>query len=97
MRRDAATGVYYHADETGYEWDGSFFAGGFPFVEGGGFPFVEGGGFPFVEGGGFPFVEGSVWVNGLDWLDEYDWNNDPHIWSAGLTETMSVNQWVPQE
>ncbi|MCP3961593.1 MAG: S8 family serine peptidase, partial [bacterium] len=104
-RRDTVTGIYYHADQVGYEWDGSFFAGGFPFIEGGGFPFIEGGGFPFIEGGGFPFIEGggfpfiegSVVVSGLDWLGDFTWTTTPYVWSSGLMETMSVNQWVPQE
>ncbi len=53
--------------------------------------------FPFIEGGGFPFIEGSVAVAGLDWLGDYTWTSTPYVWSAGLMETMSVNQWVPQE
>ncbi len=107
-RYNPTTGEFYHDDQAGFEWAGGWpfiegggwpfiEGGGWPFIEGGGWPFIEGGGWPFIEGGGWPFIEGSVNVNGLDWLDEYDWNNNPHVWSSGLTETMSVNQWVPQE
>ncbi len=31
------------------------------------------------------------------WITGIPWENDPRVWTGGLTETMPIKVWAPQE
>jgi hypothetical protein len=83
----APDGTYYVMD---FEGDGFLWDDAFLWDEG------------FLWDDAFLWDEGFLWDDGFIWNDTYTWSNantwnDTYLWSSGLTETMGINVWVPQE
>jgi subtilisin family serine protease len=97
------SGTYYL---RGLEGDGYTFTDSFVFTEG----FVFSDAYVFTEGfvftDAFMFTDGYIWSdldsNSFVFTDAYVWSDtyvfsDGMVFTDGLTESMSVNFWVPQE
>jgi subtilisin family serine protease len=82
-----ASGTYYllGLPGDGYSWNGQY-------TKGTGYPWADG--FPWSDG--YPWADSFPWTDSYPWTDAYPWT-DGFPWTDSLSETMSINAWVPQE
>ncbi len=99
----AADGSYYLMGLDGYTWtddysqtDGYIWTDGFVWTDG----YIWTDAYLWTDGttgvDGYLWTDGYVWTDGYIWTDGFIWT-DGYIWTDALTETMSINFWVPQE
>jgi serine protease AprX len=68
----------------GTAWDGQMQGGGGIFLQGD--PWTE-----FMAS-----LQGDPWTEAFVWPGGYPWDAG-YLWSPAITETMSINAWVPQQ